>query len=62
MAGITVSAESVDTVSDDGGDENVELNQPYKYNTKNPWIDGAKKMVDKNYLEVRDMSTAQTPN
>ena len=60
MTGIAVSAEGVDTGSDDGGDENVELNQPYKYNTKNPWIDCAKKMVDKNYLEVREMSTART--
>ena len=60
MTGITVSAESVDTGSDNGGDENVELDKPCKYSTENPWIDGEKKMVDKNYLEVRNMSAART--
>ena len=38
----------------------MELDKPYKYSTENPWIDGEKKMVDKNYLEVRNMSATRT--
>ena len=60
MTGITVNAESVDLGSDEGGDDTKAENKPHKYCTNNPWTDGEKKMAEKNYLEVRDMSNART--